>query len=256
TLTAFKGELGDYYCMAAKAAGKQCPDYKLRAAVAAESSTGTWTTVWTDGLTNLDRYKGRCYRIEHVVGEKDQYIAYVAYPLDLFEEGSVTNMQGYEYDEETFEKIFRCIYATFVPSAPYSIFPDSKPFLGEGHHNWAGQQCRVSVSGRNSCCFRLASVVTLFFVSETKIRDLSGTLGVFSGLEGVEKPDPRLFEIALKRARNVAPEEVLHIGDSMRKDYLPARSVGMHALLLDRFRTANLHAPKDISLKRYFTVLH
>ncbi|KAL4009925.1 hypothetical protein IC575_031011 [Cucumis melo] len=58
------------------------------AAVAAESSTGTWTTVWTDGLTSLDRYKGRCYGIEPVAGEENQYIAYVAYPLDLFEEGS------------------------------------------------------------------------------------------------------------------------------------------------------------------------
>ncbi|GER46439.1 ribulose-1,5-bisphosphate carboxylase/oxygenase large subunit [Striga asiatica] len=62
------------------------------AAVAAESSTGTWTTVWTDGLTSLDRYKGRCHHIEPVPGETDQYICYVAYPLDLFEEGSVTNM--------------------------------------------------------------------------------------------------------------------------------------------------------------------
>uniref|UniRef100_A0A3Q7EEI8 Ribulose bisphosphate carboxylase large chain n=1 Tax=Solanum lycopersicum TaxID=4081 RepID=A0A3Q7EEI8_SOLLC len=68
------------------------PPEEAGAAVAAESSTGTWTTVWTDGLTNLDRYKGRCYRIERVVGEKDQYIAYIAYPLDLFEEGSATNM--------------------------------------------------------------------------------------------------------------------------------------------------------------------
>ncbi|CAJ1948740.1 unnamed protein product [Sphenostylis stenocarpa] len=58
----------------------------------AESSIGTWTTVWTDGLTSLDRYKGRCYHIEPVAGEENQYIAYVAYPLDLFEEGSVTNM--------------------------------------------------------------------------------------------------------------------------------------------------------------------
>lgn len=63
--------------------------------------------------------------------------------------------------------------------------------------------------------------------------------GVFSGLEGVEKPNPRIYEIALQRAGNVAPEEVLHIGDSMRKDYVPARSVGMHALLLDRFKTAD-----------------
>ncbi|KAL4009965.1 hypothetical protein IC575_030801 [Cucumis melo] len=68
------------------------PPEEAGAAVAAESSTGTWTTVWTDGLTSLDRYKGRCYGIEPVAGEENQYIAYVAYPLDLFEEGSVTNM--------------------------------------------------------------------------------------------------------------------------------------------------------------------
>ncbi|KAF3580308.1 hypothetical protein DY000_02030465 [Brassica cretica] len=68
------------------------PPEEAGAAVAAESSTGTWTTVWTDGLTSLDRYKGRCYHIEPVPGEETQFIAYVAYPLDLFEEGSVTNM--------------------------------------------------------------------------------------------------------------------------------------------------------------------
>ncbi|QCE14258.1 ribulose-bisphosphate carboxylase large chain [Vigna unguiculata] len=65
------------------------PPEEAGAAVAAESSTGTWTTVWTDGLTSLDRYKGRCYHIEPFAGEENQYIAYVAYPLDLFEEGSV-----------------------------------------------------------------------------------------------------------------------------------------------------------------------
>jgi ribulose-bisphosphate carboxylase large chain len=68
------------------------PAEEAGAAVAAESSTGTWTTVWTDGLTSLDRYKGRCYDIEPVVGEENQYIAYIAYPIDLFEEGSVTNL--------------------------------------------------------------------------------------------------------------------------------------------------------------------
>ena len=35
------------------------PPEEAGAAIAAESSTGTWTTVWTDGLTSLDRYKGR-----------------------------------------------------------------------------------------------------------------------------------------------------------------------------------------------------
>lgn len=60
---------------------------------------------------------------------------------------------------------------------------------------------------------------------------------MFSGLVGVEKPDPKIYEIALEKAGNIAPEETLHIGDSFRKDYLPARSIGMHAVLLDRFKT-------------------
>ncbi|KAE9584786.1 putative ribulose-bisphosphate carboxylase [Lupinus albus] len=49
-------------------------------------------TVWTDGLTCLDRYNGRCSHIEPVVGEENHFIAYVAYPVDLFDNGSVTNM--------------------------------------------------------------------------------------------------------------------------------------------------------------------
>jgi ribulose-bisphosphate carboxylase large chain len=39
------------------------------AAVVAESLIGTWTTVWIDGLIQLDCYKGRCYDIEPVFGE-------------------------------------------------------------------------------------------------------------------------------------------------------------------------------------------
>jgi len=62
------------------------------AAVASESSTGTWTTVWTDLLTDLEYYKGRAYAIEAVPDEPDACYAYIAYPLDLFEEGSVVNV--------------------------------------------------------------------------------------------------------------------------------------------------------------------
>jgi ribulose-bisphosphate carboxylase large chain len=62
------------------------------AAVAGESSTATWTTVWTDRLTDLERYKGKCYRLEPVPGEQNQYIAFIAYDLDLFEEGSIPNL--------------------------------------------------------------------------------------------------------------------------------------------------------------------
>ena len=54
------------------------------AAVAGESSTATWTVVWTDPLTPYEHYQAKCYRVDPVPGT-DQYIAYIAYDLDLFE---------------------------------------------------------------------------------------------------------------------------------------------------------------------------
>lgn len=68
------------------------PIEEAAAAVAGESSTATWTVCWTDRLTNLERYKAKCYHIEPVPGEPNQHMCYIAYDLDLFEEGSIANM--------------------------------------------------------------------------------------------------------------------------------------------------------------------
>ncbi|MGI8576008.1 MAG: ribulose-bisphosphate carboxylase large subunit [Egibacteraceae bacterium] len=68
------------------------PREEAAGAVAGESSTATWTTVWTDQLTPYEEYRARCYRIEQVPGSDEQFIAYVAYGLDLFEEGSIANL--------------------------------------------------------------------------------------------------------------------------------------------------------------------
>jgi putative hydrolase of the HAD superfamily len=51
--------------------------------------------------------------------------------------------------------------------------------------------------------------------------------------EGVEKPEPRIFQIALERA-GVAPGDALHVGDNPVDDWQGARNVGMRALLIDR----------------------
>ncbi len=51
--------------------------------------------------------------------------------------------------------------------------------------------------------------------------------------EGVEKPDPALFRLALERL-GVSAEEALHVGDDPLDDVEGARRVGMKALLLDR----------------------
>src|SRR4030081_2789174 len=62
------------------------------AAVAGEWSTATWTVVWTDRLTACDRYRAKAYKVEQVPGSHDQYFAYIAYDLNLFEPGSIANV--------------------------------------------------------------------------------------------------------------------------------------------------------------------
>jgi ribulose-bisphosphate carboxylase large chain len=62
------------------------------AAVAGESSTATWTVVWTDRLTACDAYRAKAYRVDPVPGIPGQYFAYIAYDLELFEPGSIANL--------------------------------------------------------------------------------------------------------------------------------------------------------------------
>ncbi|MFW5926047.1 MAG: HAD family hydrolase [Myxococcota bacterium] len=63
---------------------------------------------------------------------------------------------------------------------------------------------------------------------------LSGLFEVIvdSAHEGVCKPDPRIFRRALGRL-GVAPEQSCYVGDLPEVDVEGARSVGMHAVLVD-----------------------
>jgi len=62
------------------------------AAVAGESSTATWTVVWTDLLTACDIYRAKAYKVEAVPGASDQFFGFIAYECDLFEENSIANL--------------------------------------------------------------------------------------------------------------------------------------------------------------------
>lgn len=54
-------------------------------------------------------------------------------------------------------------------------------------------------------------------------------LVVSSAEEGVSKPDPQIYLLALKKA-NCAPEQALMIGDRIDNDIIPAASVGMRTV--------------------------
>jgi HAD superfamily hydrolase (TIGR01549 family) len=69
--------------------------------------------------------------------------------------------------------------------------------------------------------------------------------------EGVEKPDPRLFQIALERSGG-RRETTTHVGDLYHVDVVGARSAGLQAVLLDQ---ANLYAGFDCPRVRSLTEL-
>jgi putative hydrolase of the HAD superfamily len=72
---------------------------------------------------------------------------------------------------------------------------------------------------------------------------------VISGVELIEKPDPGIYELALRRMGSPA-ERCAHVGDSIKLDVEPAMALGMHAVLLDRAdRYADAPCPKITTLE-------
>jgi HAD superfamily hydrolase (TIGR01509 family) len=55
---------------------------------------------------------------------------------------------------------------------------------------------------------------------------------VDSGIVGIEKPQPRVFHIALERL-GVEPRRALYVGDIRSVDEVGARAAGMHFVLID-----------------------
>ncbi len=67
---------------------------------------------------------------------------------------------------------------------------------------------------------------------ELSLRRHFGPLLV-SAIEGMEKPDARLFRLAAARA-GVHPDQVLHVGDRLREDVQGAIGAGLSGLGIDR----------------------
>lgn len=62
---------------------------------------------------------------------------------------------------------------------------------------------------------------------------------IFSQDYGFEKPDVRIFQIALDKA-GCSREELLHVGDSFENDIMGARNAGIQSVWLNRHEKRNL----------------
>jgi putative hydrolase of the HAD superfamily len=109
--------------------------------------------------------------------------------------------------------------------------------MHQERHLW----CSVPEATRTALARLKASGLLLGVVSNSEgraeqaleaagIRDYFDVV-VDSGVLGIEKPDPRIFQAALQ-ALLVAPEEALYVGDLYEVDVLGAQSAGIEAVLI------------------------
>jgi putative hydrolase of the HAD superfamily len=119
------------------------------------------------------------------------------------------------------EKALKQLGKAFMQPDAWVLYPDVRPALEALS---AGSVRLGIVSNWDS---RLPKILD-FFGLQTYFDTV-----VVSHFEGIEKPDPALFRIALKRL-GAAPRETLHVGDRPDLDLDGARSAGLDAILIDR----------------------
>jgi len=113
------------------------------------------------------------------------------------------------------------LYREFTDLRNYALFDDVRGVLGD-----------LAAAGLS------LGIVSNF---EAWLDELLAALGVrdafpvrvISGVEGIEKPDPRIFELAMSRA-GVGPEGSVYVGDNPEFDVDPPAALGMFTVLIDR----------------------
>lgn len=123
-------------------------------------------------------------------------------------------------DDAPFAAFFEELFAYYEQPRAWQLFPDTLPFLEQ-----------------TKSLFQLA-VVSNF---DARLHPILEGLGLTLYFEAIvssaearaRKPESSIFELALEKMQ-VAPHEVLHIGDSLEADYEGARRAGLHAFHLQR----------------------
>jgi len=120
-------------------------------------------------------------------------------------------------DGEHFRRFFR----TFNNFERWKVYPDVGPFLKGARE--AGIRVGL-ISNAGSALKEHIRILGLdrFFDTAT-----------VSAIEGVRKPDRRVFERTLERL-SVGAEEALHVGDFYLEDVLGPRQIGLTGILIDR----------------------
>jgi putative hydrolase of the HAD superfamily len=164
------------------------------AAIAAAVRAAAWPDDWTDPAT-----------------QRDFWIGFYQDVLTRLSHGGDDGME-----------LAEALFASFSDPASYRLFDDVRPALDE----LAGRGITLGVVSNFEPW--LADILAL-----QGIDHLFATVAI-SGVLGVAKPDPRIFEAALAEA-GADPSATVHVGDQPANDVAASRAVGITPVLIDRF---------------------
>jgi len=120
-----------------------------------------------------------------------------------------------------FPSFFAQLYAHFATAEPWFVYPDVLPALNK----WQQQGIELAVvSNFDSRLYPVLKALNLaeYFTSITISTEV-----------GAAKPDSQIFTAALEK-HNCIPENVWHVGDSLKADYWGAKGAGLKAIWLNR----------------------
>lgn len=165
--------------------------------------------------------------------------------------GRSFELVGTSMTEEEQERVFQRVYSKFGSHAAYGAFPDANPFL-----KWCNRH-GIATGVISNADERYGDSILPMLGLGDDMKFLT-----FSKNVGYEKPNKEIFQAAITQAEPwlslvnksntsmdgkddalfdnsccppLKPEEVLHIGNDFKKDYLGAKDAGFHAALLDRY---------------------
>ncbi len=136
-----------------------------------------------------------------------------------------------QHKNPDFKKHFKELYRNQKNS--FVKFPGTEKILRELNKN--GYKTAIITNWNQNC---------MDVIEHYNLKDYFHHIAI-SALEGVRKPSPKLFRRVLKYL-NVKPEEALMVGDSHDHDYLAAKKIGMHSLLLERKEKKHSHSIRNL----------
>ncbi len=119
------------------------------------------------------------------------------------------------------QRLAEAVYGRFTSYDSYRLFEDSLPAIQ------ALKEAGFAVGLISNFEGWLEGMLTQMGVAD------SFDPMIISGKEGLEKPDPAIFNLALERAR-LSGSETAYVGDHPRLDVEGSKAVGMTGILIDR----------------------